>query len=172
MAVFFLRHSYFWKKIPRYGQEFQNPERVLDGCKHRGICGIIKATQNKRTFRHATADKGIFLYAKNKILRAIKNFSKIMENFWRQSGNKTRRLGSLCGNIKTAGRENPSARRKEKIKKSSRFSPLCEEKKIKRQTVQPPEKKRGRAKKRHNTPQKRATEIFPRKKKPKTKAVA
>ena len=45
-----------------------------------------------------------------------------------------------------SARENPSARRKEKIKKSSRFSPLCEEKKIKRQTVQPPEKKRGRAK--------------------------
>lgn len=42
---------------------------------------MIKATQNKRTFRHANADKGIFLYAKNKILRAIKNFSKIVENF-------------------------------------------------------------------------------------------
>lgn len=54
MAVFFLRRFLiFEKKIPQYGQEFQNPERVLDGCKHRGICGIIKATQNKRTFRHA-----------------------------------------------------------------------------------------------------------------------
>ena len=82
MAVFFLRRFLiFEKKIPQYGQEFQNPERVLDGCKHRGICGMIKATQNKRTFRHATADKGIFLYAKNKILRAIRNFSKIVESF-------------------------------------------------------------------------------------------
>ena len=158
MAVFFLRRFYFWKKIPQYGQEFQNPERVLDGCKHRGICGIIKATQNKRTFRHATADKGIFLYAKNKILRAIKNFSKIMENFWRQSGNKTRRLGNLCGNIKTAGRENPSARRKEKNKKIEPIQPAMRGKKDKKANRTAAWKKRGRAKsgtiRRKSAPQK------------------
>ena len=121
MAVFFLRRFLiFEKKFHNMGKS-SKIQKEFWAAASIGAFAEYKATQNKRTFRHA----------------------------------RTHLLGE-----------------KKKIKKSSRFSPLCEEKKIKRQTVQPPEKKRGRAKKRHNPPQKRATEIFPRKKKPKTKAVA
>lgn len=75
MAVFFLRRFLiFEKKIPQYGQEFQNPERVLDGCKHRGICGIIKATQNKRTFGTRLPIKAFFYMLKTKYSAPSKTF--------------------------------------------------------------------------------------------------